>query len=127
MFSPRDLEDESDISLGYASTIHKSQGMTVDKSFLMLDTNVNKELAYVGLTRSREDAHVYCETSQLDEDTIQQAESQEKLGRSMERSQQKQLAVDKQSELQEEKQRRQELELEQQKQQQLQHSHAYSR
>lgn len=49
----------------YATTVHKSQGMTVDESYLLVTQGVDREWGYVGLSRAREQAHVY-----LDEATM---------------------------------------------------------
>lgn len=53
------------VQLGYASTIHRAQGMTVDTAHLLLDETTTREAAYVGLTRGRHTNHVYVPTSQL--------------------------------------------------------------
>ena len=47
---------------GWAVTIHKSQGTTVDKSFLLASHEMNQNLTYVAMTRHREDVHVYGST-----------------------------------------------------------------
>lgn len=47
---------------GWAVTIHKSQGTTVDKSFILASHEMNQNLAYVAMTRHREDVHVYGST-----------------------------------------------------------------
>lgn len=39
--------------LGYASTVHRSQGMTCDKAVLLVDESWSRELFYVGVTRAR--------------------------------------------------------------------------
>ena len=44
---------------GWAVTIHKSQGETADKSMLLVSHEMNQNLTYVGMTRHREDVHVY--------------------------------------------------------------------
>lgn len=44
---------------GWAITIHKSQGTTVDQSFVLASHEMNQNLAYVAMTRHREDVHVY--------------------------------------------------------------------
>lgn len=49
----------------YATTVHKSQGMTVDESYFLVTQSVYRELGYVGLSRARDSAHVY-----LDEQTF---------------------------------------------------------
>jgi ATP-dependent exoDNAse (exonuclease V) alpha subunit len=47
---------------GWAVTIHKSQGTTVDKSFLLASHEMNQNLTYVAMTRHREDVYVYGST-----------------------------------------------------------------
>jgi hypothetical protein len=47
---------------GWAVTIHKSQGATVDKSFLLASHEMNQNLTYVAMTRHREDVQVYGST-----------------------------------------------------------------
>ena len=47
---------------GWAVTIHKSQGATADKSMLLVSHEMNQNLTYVGMTRHREDVHVYGST-----------------------------------------------------------------
>ncbi|HBW24696.1 MAG: hypothetical protein A3G78_01140 [Alphaproteobacteria bacterium RIFCSPLOWO2_12_FULL_42_29] len=47
---------------GWAVTIHKSQGTTVDKSFLLASHEMTQNLTYVAMTRHREDVSVYGST-----------------------------------------------------------------
>ncbi|EGN7253090.1 Ti-type conjugative transfer relaxase TraA [Salmonella enterica] len=47
------------IDHGYAVTIHKSQGVTVDRAYLLATSGMGRELAYVGMTRHREQATLY--------------------------------------------------------------------
>lgn len=47
------------IAPGYATTIHKSQGQTVDRSYVLATDRFNAHLAYVALTRHREEATVF--------------------------------------------------------------------
>ncbi|MBV9576774.1 MAG: AAA family ATPase, partial [Gammaproteobacteria bacterium] len=50
----------NDFDYGYAATVHKSQGMTVDHAFLYAGgTSWNRHLAYVALSRHRETCHLY--------------------------------------------------------------------
>ncbi len=49
----------SSFDQGWAVTIHKSQGTTVDKSFLLASHEMNQNLTYVAMTRHREDIQVY--------------------------------------------------------------------
>lgn len=50
---------------GYATTIHKSQGATVDRAFVMASTTMDRHLAYVAMTRHREDVHLYTGRNEL--------------------------------------------------------------
>jgi len=44
---------------GWAVTIHKSQGTTVDKTFVLASYEMTQNLAYVAMTRHRDDTQVY--------------------------------------------------------------------
>ncbi len=44
---------------GYAMTIHKSQGQTVDKVIFSADKNINSNLFYVGVSRGKEEVSIY--------------------------------------------------------------------
>jgi Ti-type conjugative transfer relaxase TraA len=44
---------------GYAPTIHKSQGITVDRAFVLGTHHMFKNLAYVALTRHRKDVKIF--------------------------------------------------------------------
>lgn len=60
------------VELGYASTIHRAQGMTVDRARVHLSPTANRQAATVGLSRGREANHAYLETeSTLDSDEPQ--------------------------------------------------------
>ena len=54
-----DIRDYKDIDYGYAATIHKSQGVTVDRSFLLASKYLDKHATYVGMSRHRESVEVY--------------------------------------------------------------------
>lgn len=47
------------IDHGYATTIHKSQGATVDRVQVLASLSLNRHLTYVALTRHREDVALY--------------------------------------------------------------------
>ena len=53
----------SDVALAYALTVHKAQGVTVDRSILLADDTTTAEALYVGMTRGRHDntALVVCD------------------------------------------------------------------
>ncbi|MDQ0561231.1 Ti-type conjugative transfer relaxase TraA [Rhizobium mesoamericanum] len=44
---------------GYATTIHKTQGATVDRSFVLASTTMDRHLTYVAMTRHRDDVKLY--------------------------------------------------------------------
>lgn len=44
---------------GYAVTIHKAQGVTVDRAYLLATPSMDRSLAYVGMTRHRENATLF--------------------------------------------------------------------
>ena len=44
---------------GWAVTIHKSQGTTVDNTYVLASYEMNQNLAYVSMTRHRDDLHVF--------------------------------------------------------------------
>jgi hypothetical protein len=56
----------TDFDYAYATTVHKSQGMTVEDTHLLITPGVDREWSYVGLSRARGEAHVY-----LSEETVQ--------------------------------------------------------
>lgn len=60
---PADYVDEH-VELGYAATIHRAQGMTVDRAHTLMNATLGRSLAYVGLTRGREDNQIYLATDQ---------------------------------------------------------------
>lgn len=49
----------SNIDHGYATTIHKSQGATVDRIKVLASLSLDRHLTYVAMTRHREDLGVY--------------------------------------------------------------------
>jgi len=44
---------------GYATTIHKSQGATVDRSYVLASGGMDSHLAYVAMTRHRDDVQLH--------------------------------------------------------------------
>ncbi|PLO97196.1 Ti-type conjugative transfer relaxase TraA, partial [Klebsiella pneumoniae] len=47
-------EQYAAVDHGYAVTIHKAQGVTVDRAYLLATPGMDRSLAYVGMTRHRE-------------------------------------------------------------------------
>ncbi len=50
---------------GYATTIHKSQGSTVDRAFVMASRTMDRHLSYVAMTRHRQDVQLYIGRDEL--------------------------------------------------------------
>lgn len=74
------------IQLGYAMTVHKAQGATVDRAFILVGgTLQNREASYVQASRIREEAILYT-------DEWSAGEKLKDLVRDMTRSQKKDLA-----------------------------------
>lgn len=53
------------LELGYATTVHRSQGMTVQKAYLLMNATLGRALAYVGLTRGAEHNEVFMATDSV--------------------------------------------------------------
>nr|WP_306266979.1 Ti-type conjugative transfer relaxase TraA [Pararhizobium sp. IMCC3301] len=53
------LHDYAALDHGYATTIHKSQGCTVDSAFVLAAPSMDRNLTYVALSRHRESAKLY--------------------------------------------------------------------
>ena len=54
-----DQRFNTDLDHGYATTIHKSQGTTVDRVKVLATLSLDRHLAYVAMTRHREDVALY--------------------------------------------------------------------
>ncbi|PPJ46400.1 Ti-type conjugative transfer relaxase TraA [Rhizobium sp. KAs_5_22] len=50
---------------GYATTIHKSQGATVDRAFVMASGTMDRHLTYVAMTRHRDQVKLYAGRDKL--------------------------------------------------------------
>lgn len=53
------LNDYNHIDHGYAATIHKSQGVTVDRSYLLASKYLDSHATYVALSRHRDSADIF--------------------------------------------------------------------
>ena len=53
------MGDYQAIDHGYATTIHKTQGATVDRAFVMASGTMDRHLTYVAMTRHRDGAQLY--------------------------------------------------------------------
>lgn len=61
---PADYVTEN-VELGYAATIHRSQGMTVDRSFIIPSASLDRQGLYVGLSRGREINKIFLPDDQV--------------------------------------------------------------
>lgn len=50
---------------GYATTIHKSQGATVDRAFVLASPSLDRHLTYVAMTRHRDAARLYVDGAEF--------------------------------------------------------------
>ena len=53
------LADYKDIDHGYAATVYKSQGITVDRTSMLASRYYDSHATYVGMTRHRDSADIY--------------------------------------------------------------------
>jgi hypothetical protein len=51
--------EQGHVDYGYAMTGHKAQGVTTDRTFVVLDGNTDREWAYVAMSRGRQDNTLY--------------------------------------------------------------------
>ena len=58
-FLPRRALETGLLQLGYASTIHKSQGATTDRALVLATDGLGHEAGYTALTRGRVENHLY--------------------------------------------------------------------
>jgi Ti-type conjugative transfer relaxase TraA len=54
-----DVKDYADIDHGYASTIHKAQGVTVDRTYVLATPGLDRHAAYVALSRHRDGVELH--------------------------------------------------------------------
>ena len=56
---PAEYLDAGPVGYGYASTIHKTQGTTIDHAFVWVTPELQRESAYSALSRGRQQNHLY--------------------------------------------------------------------
>jgi len=54
-----DTKDYAHVDHGYAATIHKSQGVTVDRAHVLATPGMDRHSAYVGMSRHRDDVQLH--------------------------------------------------------------------
>ena len=75
-----DIREYDAIDHGYATTIHKAQGITVDRTFVLASELFNRHVAYVALSRHREVVDLYWSRDKFKSfDNLLQVFSREKL------------------------------------------------
>lgn len=57
-----DLKDYAYIDYGYAATTHKSQGVTVDRTYFLADKYLDRHATYVAATRHRSHLEIHYDT-----------------------------------------------------------------
>ncbi|NOR70362.1 MAG: relaxase domain-containing protein [Methylomarinum sp.] len=62
------LDQYEHVQHGYAVTVHKSQGATVDRAYVLADERMSgQEWSYVAMSRSRDDTHIFCDENLITE------------------------------------------------------------
>ncbi|MCZ3390035.1 MAG: relaxase domain-containing protein [Actinomycetia bacterium] len=54
------------VELGYATTVHRAQGLTVEHAYVLAAPGMTREALYVGMTRGRAGNHMYVSTDAVD-------------------------------------------------------------
>jgi len=54
-----DATSYTDFQLGYAGTVYRGQGKTLDNAFVLYSEGMDKKAAYVAMTRARDETRVY--------------------------------------------------------------------
>jgi Ti-type conjugative transfer relaxase TraA len=81
-----DLKDYAHLDHGYAATIHKAQGLTVDRVHVLATPGLDRHAAYVALSRHRNHVELYYGRDDFDD--------QSKLVRTLSRERSKDMASD---------------------------------
>ncbi|MDQ1194333.1 Ti-type conjugative transfer relaxase TraA [Agrobacterium sp. SORGH_AS 787] len=61
------VKDYQSFDHGYATTIHKAQGATVDRAFAMASSTMDRHLTYVAMTRHRDAVTLYAGRDELND------------------------------------------------------------
>ena len=59
------MADYAAVDHGYATTIHKAQGATVDRVYVLASGTMDRHLTYVAMTRHRDEARLYADSSEF--------------------------------------------------------------
>ncbi|MBD8526228.1 Ti-type conjugative transfer relaxase TraA [Pseudomarimonas arenosa] len=80
------------VDYGYAVTIHKAQGLTVEHTYLLATPGMDRSLAYVGMTRHRESATMFAAVEDFGRRTTTEARA--RLLRTLGRERPKETTLD---------------------------------
>ena len=81
-----DVKDYAHIDHGYAATVHKSQGVTVDRTHVLATSHMDRHATYVGLSRHRDRVDLHWSADQVG--------SRERLARVLGRERLKDTSLD---------------------------------
>ncbi|WP_208250705.1 Ti-type conjugative transfer relaxase TraA [Rhizobium sp. T1473] len=73
------VNDYQAVDHGYATTIHKNQGATVDRAFVLASGTMDRHLTYVAMTRHRDGAQLYVDGQEFTNARADQMLAQGKL------------------------------------------------
>ena len=59
------MADYAAVDHGYATTIHKSQGATVDRAYVLASGSMDRHMTYVAMTRHRDGVALYADRSEF--------------------------------------------------------------
>ena len=83
-----DLGNYEHVKLGYAATVHKSQGSTHHNAYVLTGGGMqDREVSYVQLSRAKVETRIYADEAHVGAEVAEVARST--LARDMERSRQK--------------------------------------
>lgn len=94
---PRRYLDAGHVDHGYATTVHKAQGVTVDRTFVLADQIMCRESGYTAMSRGRLRNDLYVADSLVDDRiaaTPAEAPEHPDLVRALVRSEQEQIGLD---------------------------------
>jgi ATP-dependent exoDNAse (exonuclease V) alpha subunit len=96
-FLPASYVEAGHLGHGYALTVHKSQGMTVDRAFVLATESLTREAVYVAMSRAREGSELFVSLGSSHDnpghDPRPILSANEELARRLARSRAKQLAT----------------------------------
>lgn len=95
---PFDYAAAGCLTHGYATTIHKAQGATVDRCFVLVEETTTREHAYTALSRGRDGNSLYVAASKAEDDERHvpgvEPDQLDRLRQSLGRSIRQGLAID---------------------------------